>query len=113
MLDTTAEFIDQSWLDQVSPKADNASWNSIPGNYRIFLQNDDFTPMEFAVSLICETLGLDYKQAVSIVLRTHFDGKAVCGEFAELKLAEQYVKTMIALAQQAGYPLHFYAEQII
>jgi ATP-dependent Clp protease adaptor protein ClpS len=63
-----------------------------PAMYKVVLHNDDYTPMEFVVSLLEKLFGLDREKATRIMLLIHTHGKGVCGiftyEIAETKVAQ-------------------------
>ena len=63
-----------------------------PPMYQVILLNDDYTPMEFVVSILEMFFHLDRELAVQIMLKVHTEGRAVCGVFtrdvAETKMAQ-------------------------
>jgi len=63
-----------------------------PSMYKVVLLNDDYTPMEFVVTLLEKLFGLDREKATRIMLMVHTHGKGVCGiytyEIAETKVAQ-------------------------
>ena len=63
-----------------------------PSMYKVFLLNDDFTPMEFVVTLLEKLFGMDREKATRIMLLVHGQGKGICGiytdEIAETKVAQ-------------------------
>ena len=52
-----------------------------PSMYKVVLLNDDYTPMEFVVTLLEQLFGLDREQATRIMLLIHTQGKGICGVF--------------------------------
>ena len=70
-----------------------------PRQYKVVILNDDYTPMDFVVDVLCRFFGKDQEQAVRIMLQVHTEGKGVCGiyrfEIAETKAAQvvEYAKT--------------------
>lgn len=63
-----------------------------PPLYKVFLINDDYTPMEFVVMLLEKLFGMDREKATRIMLQIHTQGKGACGiythEIAETKVAQ-------------------------
>lgn len=63
-----------------------------PSMYKVILLNDDYTPMEFVVTLLEKLFGMDREKATRIMLLVHSQGKGVCGiytyEIAETKVAQ-------------------------
>ncbi len=69
-----------------------------PAFYKVFLNNDDYTPMDFVVDVLQRFFSMDIDKANQIMLTVHYRGKAVCGVFtadiAETKVSQvmQYAK---------------------
>jgi len=63
-----------------------------PAMYKVVLLNDDYTPMEFVVTLLEKLFGMDREKATRVMLHVHSYGKGVCGiftyEIAETKIAQ-------------------------
>lgn len=63
-----------------------------PPMYKVILNNDDFTPMEFVVEILTRFFRMDSEKATQIMLSVHYEGKGVCGiytaEIAETKVAQ-------------------------
>jgi len=53
-----------------------------PPLYRVVLHNDDYTPMDFVVGVLCTFFAMNLEQATQIMLKVHTQGKAVCGVFS-------------------------------
>ena len=52
-----------------------------PRMYRILINNDDYTPMEFVVHVLENFFSMDRAQATRIMLDVHNKGKGSCGLF--------------------------------
>ena len=75
-----------------------------PPLYQVMLLNDDFTPMDFVVTVIQKFFGLDREQATRIMLKVHREGVGVCGVFPR-DIAATKVEQVIAYARQHQHPL--------
>lgn len=75
-----------------------------PPLYKVMLLNDDFTPMDFVVTVIQEFFGLDREQATRIMLKVHREGVGVCGVFPR-DVAATKVEQVITYARQHQHPL--------
>lgn len=77
--------------------------------YRVIIENDDVTPMEFVVQVLRVFFGLGYGQAMSVMLTAHNEGRAhvVTLPYEE---AQERVYSAHHAAREAGYPLTFYLE---
>ena len=52
-----------------------------PPMYQVALLNDDYTPMEFVVSVLQMFFAMDQARATQVMLHVHTRGKGVCGVF--------------------------------
>jgi ATP-dependent Clp protease adaptor protein ClpS len=77
--------------------------------YRVIIQNDDVTPMDFVVLVLLTVFELDIERAMSIMLDAHHKGRALVATLP-LEDAQQRVYSAQSLAREAGYPLSFYLE---
>ena len=75
-----------------------------PPLYKVMLLNDDFTPIDFVVTVIQKFFGLDREQATRIMLKVHREGVGVCGVFPR-DVAATKVEQVIAYARQHQHPL--------
>ena len=70
-----------------------------PPLYRVFLVNDDYTPMEFVVHVLESFFAMDREKATRIMLHVHTKGKGICGvytrDIADTKVAQvnEYSRT--------------------
>lgn len=85
-------------LEEAKPKLKE------PSMYRVFLLNDDFTPMEFVVTLLEKLFGMDREKATRIMLQVHSQGKGVCGIYT-YEVAETKVAQVSEYAQRHQHPL--------
>ncbi|MBF0446095.1 MAG: ATP-dependent Clp protease adapter ClpS [Magnetococcales bacterium] len=75
-----------------------------PDLYKIILLNDDFTPMEFVVDLICKFFSKSTEEATEIMLNIHHEGYGVCGVYT-LDIAETKMNQVNKFARNNGHPL--------
>lgn len=75
-----------------------------PSMYQVLLLNDDFTPMEFVVSILQKCFGKTAEEAHAIMLKVHHQGSAVCGIYT-YEVAETKIAQVMELARLAQHPL--------
>ena len=75
-----------------------------PARYKVVLLNDDYTPMEFVVTLLEKLFGMDREKATRIMLLIHTHGKGVCGIFT-YEIAETKVAQVNEYSRQNEHPL--------
>ena len=86
-----------------------ASDEDLERPYRVIIENDDVTPMEFVVLVLLSIFDLDIDRAEAVMLEAHYQGHAyvVTLPFED---AQQRVYHAHNTARAAGYPLSFYLE---
>lgn len=77
--------------------------------YRVIIENDDVTPMDFVVLTLRVFFGLGFERAMAVMLTAHNEGRAhvVTLPFEE---AQERVYNAHHAAREEGYPLTFYLE---
>jgi ATP-dependent Clp protease adaptor protein ClpS len=75
-----------------------------PRLYRVLLINDDFTPMEFVVTVLEQFFQMPRETAVRVMLNVHQKGMGVCGVFT-VEIAELKVRQVLDYAQEHQHPL--------
>jgi ATP-dependent Clp protease adaptor protein ClpS len=75
-----------------------------PPRFKVILYNDDYTPMEFVVSVLEQIFGKGPSQATQIMLQIHKTGLGVGGVYV-LEVAETKVAAVHRAAEERGYPL--------
>jgi ATP-dependent Clp protease adaptor protein ClpS len=77
--------------------------------YRVIIQNDDVTPMEFVVVVLRYFFALSIEQASDIMFEAHTNGRALVAVLPYQE-AQERVYAAHSAAREAGYPLSFYLE---
>lgn len=75
-----------------------------PAMYKVFLLNDDYTPMEFVVLVLEKFFQKPQDEATQIMLNVHHKGMGVCGIYSR-EIAETKVALVIDFARKHGHPL--------
>lgn len=75
-----------------------------PPLYKVWLLNDDYTPMDFVIEVLTDFFYKNETQAEQIMLKVHHEGKAVCGEYPR-DVAETKVMRVARYARSHGHPL--------
>lgn len=75
-----------------------------PRKYRVLLLNDDYTTMDFVVSILESIFRKSPSEAVQIMLQVHQQGSGLCGLYAR-EIAEAKVDQVHQRARTAGFPL--------
>lgn len=81
-----------------------------PPLYKVLLLNDDFTPMDFVVSILQTFFHMTTEQATRIMLNVHTQGIGVCGIYTK-DIAETKVKQVMDCAQREQHPLQCTMEE--
>lgn len=77
--------------------------------YRVIIENDDVTPMEFVVLVLVFIFELPYDRADEVMIEAHVKGRAYVVTLP-YKEAQQRVYAAQSSARLEGYPLSFYLE---
>jgi ATP-dependent Clp protease adaptor protein ClpS len=94
-----------TWLDDDAAVATDADEKlQRPRRYRVLLLNDDYTTMEFVVSVLMHIFHHTQEAAVEIMLRVHHEGTGVAGLYT-YEVAETKVAQVTELARQNEFPL--------
>ena len=82
-----------------------------PPMYKVLMFNDDYTPMDFVVTVLTDFFYKNAEQAEQIMLKVHHEGKAVCGEYPR-DVAETKVVRVARYARAHGHPLQCVMEGV-
>ena len=75
-----------------------------PPLYKVVIFNDDYTPMDFVVDVLCTFFSMNVEKATQIMLKVHTEGKAVCGVFTK-DVAETKAEQVNNYSQECEQPL--------
>ena len=75
-----------------------------PPMYKVLLNNDDYTPMDFVVEVLRIFFRMDAEKANQLMLTVHYRGKAVCGLYTA-EIAETKVMQVNEYARKNQHPL--------
>ena len=97
-----------------SPRTDIAVKEKIktqkPAMYKVFIMNDDYTPMEFVVEILETVFNKDHDEAMRIMLHVHRKGSGLCGVYT-FDIAETKVTQVMMAARAAQHPLQCVMER--
>ncbi len=75
-----------------------------PSFYRVYLLNDDYTPMPFVVEVLISLFNKSEEEANRIMLAVHHEGLCACGTYT-YEVAESKITDCLKLARAEDYPL--------
>ncbi|AJR08101.1 ATP-dependent Clp protease adapter ClpS [Photobacterium gaetbulicola] len=75
-----------------------------PSMYKVILNNDDYTPMDFVIEVLQKFFSMDLEKSTQLMLTVHYEGKAVCGTFTA-EVAETKVAQVMMYAREHEHPL--------
>ena len=75
-----------------------------PPMFKVILLNDDYTPMDFVITVLQKFFRMDREQATRIMLKVHREGMGVCGIFPK-DVAATKVEQVVSFARQHQHPL--------
>jgi len=82
-----------------------------PSMYRVLLMNDDYTPMEFVVSILIGIFNKTPEEATRVMLNVHQSGIGTCGIFT-FEIAETKVAQVLDAAKRNQHPLQCTLEKV-
>ena len=75
-----------------------------PPMYQVVLMNDDYTPMDFVVSVLQSFFAMNREKATQVMLQVHTRGKGICGVFTR-EVAETKVTQVNEFSRKHHHPL--------
>ena len=81
-----------------------------PKHYKVIIYNDDFTTMEFVVTILVRVFGKTNDEAQAMMLDVHNNGKAVAGIYS-LDIAVSKATIATSMARERNFPLRLEVER--
>jgi len=75
-----------------------------PRLYKVLLHNDDYTSMEFVISILETVFHKSTPDATKIMLNVHNDGKGIAGVYTR-EISETKISIVHQLAKKNKFPL--------
>jgi len=97
------EKIDHSYDDGLALQETKAKLKR-PPLYKVILNNDDYTPMDFVVHILELFFSMDRNNATRIMLEVHTRGRGICGIFTH-EIAETKVSQVNIYSRENQHPL--------
>ena len=79
-------------------------YNKKPTLSKVFIYNDDYTPMEFVVDALESVFHISEEYATKVMMQAHYEGKALLGTYPT-DIAETKVHHVVMEAHKYGHPL--------
>ncbi|WCE03766.1 ATP-dependent Clp protease adapter ClpS [Pseudoxanthomonas sp. JBR18] len=81
-----------------------------PPLYQVLLLNDDYTPMDFVITVLQQFFNMDLEKATQVMLHVHTRGRGVCGVYTR-EVAESKVAQVNEYSRMSQHPLLCTMEQ--
>jgi ATP-dependent Clp protease adaptor protein ClpS len=81
-----------------------------PTLFKVVLLNDDYTTMDFVVSVLEEIFQKSPAEAYQIMMHVHVNGRGIAGVYP-WEVAETKAEQVVVRARDAGYPLKAVTEE--
>ena len=75
-----------------------------PKQYKVIVNNDDYTPMEFVIQVLMIYFSMDDAKATRVMMSVHTKGKGICGIFSH-EIAETKVDQVNEYSRMNQHPL--------
>jgi ATP-dependent Clp protease adaptor protein ClpS len=86
------------------PRSRTAKKVARPPLYKVLLDNDDYTTMEFVVEVLRTVFHHDAERATRIMIHIHERGVGVAGTYS-MEVAETKAGKVMSMARAAEFPL--------
>jgi ATP-dependent Clp protease adaptor protein ClpS len=94
----------QQWHEEGLALQEKQPKLKLPPMYKVVLNNDDYTPMDFVVHILEIFFSLDRENAIRIMLEVHTRGRGICGIFTH-EIAETKVSQVNSYSREQQHPL--------
>jgi len=81
-----------------------------PSKYKVLMLNDDHTPMDWVIDLLCKVFKHSETTAKELTMKIHNEGSAVVGIYT-YEIAEQKVVESTNASRERGFPLQLMLEK--
>ena len=81
-----------------------------PPLYKVLLLNDDYTPMDFVVTVLQTVFAMSREKATYVMLQVHRQGMGVCGTYTR-EVAVAKVDQVVDIARRHQHPLQCTMEE--
>lgn len=95
---------DLSWDNQSLVFDETEQQIKEPSMYKVFIINDDFTPMDFVIEVLVRFFKMDEERATQVMMHVHTRGKGLCGIFTH-EIAETKMMQVNHHAKDHSHPL--------
>lgn len=75
-----------------------------PKRYKVVINNDDYTPMEFVVQVLMMFFAMDHAKSTRVMMTVHTKGKGTCGMYSH-EIAETKVDQVNEFSRLNQHPL--------
>ena len=94
----------QQWQEEGLALQETLPKLKLPPMYKVVLNNDDYTPMDFVVHILEIFFILDRQNAIRIMLEVHTRGRGICGIYTH-EIAETKVSQVNSYSREQQHPL--------
>ena len=95
---------------EINPEEDVDVKTKEPKMHKVILLNDDYTPMDFVVSVLMQIFQKTETQAHQITMDIHHKGKGICGVYTA-DIAETKVQAVLNQSELNNHPLEATSEE--
>ena len=89
---------------EIKKKTQSEIKSKKPRLYKVLMHNDNYTTMEFVVSILKTVFNKSHNEAVNIMLNIHNKGIGICGVYP-FDIASTKVEIVHFLAEKNNFPL--------
>ncbi|MBU3131704.1 ATP-dependent Clp protease adaptor ClpS [Clostridium gasigenes] len=82
-----------------------------PKHYKVVMYNDDFTTMEFVVSILIDIFKKNLEEANKVMIDVHKKGKGIAGIYP-YDIAVSKLSTAMRISESEEFPLKLAIEEV-